>query len=175
MTDTVQAAHRGSPPDLTICIATYRRPQGLRALLDSLNAMSFDASLASLSIIVVENCPDAPAEASLGDVSKLSRWPLRYVTEHNRGIVAARNRALDEVGERADLIAFLDDDETVSEDWLNAMLTTLHETLGWLRDSCAIMPFVLMPGSIRQVVRMKSSSTGLWGMAEPFMRRRGPR
>ncbi len=128
MTDTVQAAHRGSLPDLTICIATYRRPQGLRALLDSLNAMSFDPSLASMSIIVVENCPDDPAEASLGDVSNLSRWPLRYVTEHKRGIVAARNRALDEVDEGADLIAFLDDDETVSEDWLNAMLTTLHET-----------------------------------------------
>jgi len=123
-----QIGEAGPPPEVTICIATYRRPLGLCSLLDSLNAMSHEASLASISIVVVENCPDDPAEVILGDISKLSRWPLRYVVEHTRGIVAARNRALDEVDDKTDFVAFLDDDEMVSEGWVRSMLQTLQET-----------------------------------------------
>ena len=113
---------------VTVCIATYRRPLGLQALLESLNAVETDGLAALVSFIVVENCPNDPAEATLGDLAKISRWPLRYVGEHNRGIVAARNRALDEFGEDPDYVAFLDDDETVSRGWLQSMLQTLQTT-----------------------------------------------
>jgi len=48
-----------------------------------------------------------------------------YLLEDRRGIVSARNRCLRSVPADADYIAFLDDDETVSEGWLSEMLQTL--------------------------------------------------
>ncbi len=123
-----QNAHAVARPAVVICIATYRRPSGLCALIESLSNITTDAMPADVSIIVVENCPDDPAEADLGNIPELSCWPLRYVFEHTRGIVAARNRALDEIDEKADFIAFLDDDETVSRTWLAAMLHAMRRT-----------------------------------------------
>lgn len=113
---------------VTLCIATFRRPEGLRELLQSVDKLCFDKTEPKLNIVIVENCPEEPASAILGDIQSRSRWPLTYVLEPVRGIVAARNRGLAEAAEDTDFIAFVDDDETVSPGWLNAMLTTIIAT-----------------------------------------------
>ena len=110
---------------LAICIATCRRPEGLRALLASLDRIAVDEALLKPVLYVVDNAPDAPAVASAEDARALSRWPLTYVMEPRRGIVMARNRALDLALPTADLIAFVDDDETVSPDWPASLVDTL--------------------------------------------------
>lgn len=110
---------------VAVCIATYRRPDGLRALLKSFDALRFDQAEPEITLVVVENCPEAPATDTLGDISSLTRWPVLYVTEPERGIVAARNRALATAPPDVDFIAFVDDDETVSPEWLNALLRTI--------------------------------------------------
>ncbi|MBD3676927.1 MAG: glycosyltransferase family 2 protein [Rhodobacteraceae bacterium] len=113
---------------VAICIATYRRPEGLLALLTSLSALQFGDAPPQVEIIIVDNAPEAPAVETLGPLGGLSRWPITYVIETVRGIVAARNRALDEIAAQVDYIAFLDDDEIVEPIWLAALLATIQRT-----------------------------------------------
>lgn len=112
-------------PHVAICIATYRRPQGLKALIDSLNAQDLQGRDVRVTLVIADNAPDDRACAVLGDIAGLSHWPVIYVPEHNRGIVCARNRTLAEAPSDADYIAFLDDDETASGQWLGQMLATM--------------------------------------------------
>lgn len=115
-------------PRATICIATFRRPAGLRALLQSLNALEFRTMRPEVSLVIVDNDPENPASRELGDVAALSRWPATYVMEPTRGIVAARNRALAEAPPDTDFIVFVDDDETVVPGWLEALIRTKLDT-----------------------------------------------
>ncbi|WP_170326258.1 glycosyltransferase family 2 protein [Ruegeria arenilitoris] len=80
-----------SGPRIAICVATYLRPQGLWSLIESLNAQTLGPDQVHVTLVIADNAPDASAAASLGDIQQLSRWPLIYVTESERGIVAARD------------------------------------------------------------------------------------
>lgn len=113
-------------PHVAICIATFRRPEGLRALLTSLDALAFDGPAPRVSLVIADNDPEAPATEVLGPVGEHTRWPVIYGIEAERGIVSARNHCLARVPDEADYIAFVDDDETVSPGWLSAMLSTLR-------------------------------------------------
>ncbi len=115
-------------PHVAVCIATFRRPQGLRALLESLNALTFPGSEPQVTLVITDNDPENPATTTLGDIAALSRWHVIYGIEGARGIVSARNACLTTVPETATHIAFVDDDEAVSPQWMQAMLTTLSET-----------------------------------------------
>ncbi|NNK78436.1 MAG: glycosyltransferase family 2 protein [Litoreibacter sp.] len=117
-----------APSNVVVCIATYRRPTGLKALLESLNTQEFSGPEPDVTLVVVDNDPANPAHATLGDLSALTRWPVIYVAENTRGIVAARNRALEEAPPDTDFFVFVDDDETVVANWLNALITTQLET-----------------------------------------------
>lgn len=117
------AEQSGAPrPLVVIYAATFRRPAGIRALVESLNRLEFRGPEPRIELVVVDNAPSEPAFGSEAELAALSRWPARYLHEDRRGIVAARNRALDSVPEDADYVASLDDDETVTPGWLEAML-----------------------------------------------------
>ena len=120
----------GQPKQITVavCIATYRRPKGLEALITSLDALQFADNEPAVTLVIVENCIEEPASDTLGDIAALSRWPVLYISEPERGIVAARNRALISAPADVDYIAFVDDDETVSQGWMEAMLNTIKTT-----------------------------------------------
>lgn len=105
-----------------ICIATFRRPQLLRALLDALAALTFHKMREpSLEVIVVDN----DAEQSARNVCQRDAfpWRLRYICEPERGIVRARNRLIAAASE-ADFLAFIDDDETPDSRWIDELLWT---------------------------------------------------
>lgn len=115
-------------PHVAVCIATFRRPDGLKALLQSLDKVEFEDVEPRVTLVITDNDPAAPAQAVLGDLSALSRWDVTYRIEPSRGIVSARNACLDAVPETATHVAFVDDDETVSPGWMAAMLSTLATT-----------------------------------------------
>jgi succinoglycan biosynthesis protein ExoM len=76
------------------------------------------------TVLVIDNDPDASA------MPLASEYPndlVRIVHEPTPGIVAARNRALDESG-GADLLVFIDDDELPDSGWLQAMIDTWQRT-----------------------------------------------
>ena len=108
---------------VSICIATCQRPRWLGGLLGSLNRLVTDESSNVVNVIVVDNDPGGSAGEVVRDATAASRWPLLYEIEPRRGISFSRNRAVRlALASMVDAVAFLDDDETASPEWLRELL-----------------------------------------------------
>lgn len=109
-----------------IAVCSYRRPRELARLLPQLLAQAEQAQETgdfAVDIAVVDNDPERSAEPV---VRELDDPRVGYLHEPERGISAARNRALDSAaGHR--LLAFIDDDEEPREGWLTHLLALWDE------------------------------------------------
>jgi GT2 family glycosyltransferase len=115
------------PQRVAICVASYRRPERLHALLGALDAQRFEGDRPDLVLVVADN---DEAQSALPVCEDARRWlssPLRYVTEPRKGIPFARNATLRAAGD-ADWIAFVDDDEIPDPTWLATLLRVQRET-----------------------------------------------
>jgi succinoglycan biosynthesis protein ExoM len=113
-------------PDVSICVATFRRPRGLARLLDSLARLTLPKDLV-VEIIVVDN--DAVGEArsqalAVSEAAENARW----FVEPRQNISLARNRAVSEA--RGRWLAFIDDDEVADENWLAAFWAEVESGAG---------------------------------------------
>lgn len=109
---------------ISICICTFRRPQGLMAALDSVAAQKFPVSV-EIEVVVVDNDPNASGHSVYNSFQN-SHPTMRivYANETTPGISFARNRCLKEAS--GSWIAFLDDDEQASEIWLSTLWNAAH-------------------------------------------------
>jgi succinoglycan biosynthesis protein ExoM len=108
---------------VAICIASYRRPEGLRRLLRGLDKLTFDkCELPIIEIIVVDNDPAGSACELCEEVGRELGWSLECHVEPRRGIPYVRNKAVASVKEGTDFIAFIDDDEVPEPSWLDELL-----------------------------------------------------
>lgn len=115
-------------PSVSICVITYKRPEGLRRLLTGINGQEFSGTPPGrVEVVVVDNDPEGSAAAICGELATASRWPIVYKVEPRRGIPFARNTALLSVSPESEFIAFLDDDEVPSPQWLEAILRVQAE------------------------------------------------
>ena len=106
---------------LAICICTYKRPEGLRCLLEGLNKQVFSAvPTPSICLIVADNSPtgDAAEACRAGE----GTWPVQYLHQPRPGISHARNMTLAAVPPGTDFVAMIDDDEIPAPDWLDQLL-----------------------------------------------------
>jgi glycosyltransferase involved in cell wall biosynthesis len=110
---------------IAVCVVTLTRPRYLERLLGALAGV--DASGAEVVVVVVDNDPDASARAVVERWRGRLPWPIRYEVERERGIPAARNRAVALAGD-ADFLAFVDDDEAPSPQWLRELLAMQRRT-----------------------------------------------
>lgn len=109
---------------ITVGILTFQRPEGLASTLALV--LEQVAQVPQAEVLVVDNDAVPSARGVVEGFREAGR-PVRYVHEPEPGIVAGRNRALDEaVG---DVLVFLDDDERPSPRWLAALLDA-HERFG---------------------------------------------
>jgi len=104
-----------------VCICTYKRPLLLKRLLNKL-ADQDTKGLFAYSIIVVDNDASRSSEAVVAQAAHTTNVPLKYCVEANRGIAHARNRALEDA--KTDFIAFIDDDEFPTKEWLLNLFET---------------------------------------------------
>jgi|SoimicMinimDraft_17_1059745.scaffolds.fasta_scaffold03079_2 succinoglycan biosynthesis protein ExoM len=110
---------------VAICIGTFRRPRLLAELLESLSRLGFrKVQRPQIEIIVVDNDPSQSAKEICQRAS--AQVSIRYLVESRRGISHVRNTAL-RAGLSAEYIAFIDDDETASELWLDELLWACTE------------------------------------------------
>jgi succinoglycan biosynthesis protein ExoM len=110
---------------LVVGVITFRRPEGLTALLDGLAGLRFEAPAPELSVVVVDNDPAGSAQGVCDAATASGRLPgsLHYVRESRRGLSFARNRAVGTaLDQGADYLAFVDDDEVPNPDWLEELL-----------------------------------------------------
>jgi succinoglycan biosynthesis protein ExoM len=105
---------------IAICVATFRRPAGLRNLMLGMNRLlrGMDVDFRS---VVVDNDACGSAQQALNEISMDLSYPVEYVLEPNRGLSFARNTALDHALD-ADAIVFIDDDEVPDPKWLNELV-----------------------------------------------------
>ncbi|HWK89903.1 MAG TPA: glycosyltransferase, partial [Longimicrobium sp.] len=74
-------------------------------------------------VVVVDNDPDGSARETCARLAPRLPWPLRYEHEPERGISAARNRAVAAARALgAEWLAFIDDDEVPEPRWLDELL-----------------------------------------------------
>lgn len=98
---------------VVVGVITYRRPEGLGALLEALR-------LQDAAVVVVDNDLAGTARPVCGGA--------RYVHEPRRGLSFARNRAIAAAAEQeADYLAFIDDDEVPRPNWLDELLRVAQE------------------------------------------------
>ena len=110
-------------PYVTICACTYRRPEGLSALLGGLAAQRFAAvPRPRFDVVIVDNEGSSEAAAICAKAGPTTGLAVRYVQEPRRGISYARNTCLDHVARDAEFFAMIDDDEVPELDWLEQLL-----------------------------------------------------
>jgi glycosyltransferase involved in cell wall biosynthesis len=108
---------------VSICVATYERPNGLRRLLEGLAGLRFEKHPApEIEVLVIDNESAGRAAIVCDAVRPRFPWRLEAFEEPRRGITYARNRGLLAVRAEADFIAFIDDDEVPDPGWLDALL-----------------------------------------------------
>ena len=114
-------------PRVLIAIATYKRIDLLDGLLTSLAQLSFQSSSPQLEIAVIDNDPSHSARETVERHSSLLIWPLHYRTESRPGVTFVRNQAL-EIASNFDFLAFIDDDEFATSNWLDNLLIRQQDT-----------------------------------------------
>ncbi|MBT9369030.1 glycosyltransferase family 2 protein [Rhizobium sp. CSW-27] len=108
--------------DIGIC--TFRRPE-LEATLLSLFSLVVPAGT-RLRLIVADNDAVPSAKSRVEGLLPRSPFEILYVHCPKSNISIARNACL--AASQADYLAFIDDDETASPEWLSELLTTALST-----------------------------------------------
>lgn len=111
--------------NISICICTRNRQEGLKKLLDSLIEMQTPPDT-RVTIIVVENDLEAHSEKTVKEFSSASKLRISYFLETRQGIAFARNRSVKEA-EGCDFCCFVDDDQVVAPDWLIELIKCQKE------------------------------------------------
>ena len=102
--------------NISVCIATCRRPQRLRVLLDDLAQQRCPP----IEVVVVDNDAAASARASV-DAARAAGapFPICYSVQSFRNIALTRNRTVAIAS--GDWLAFVDDDERARPEWLEQL------------------------------------------------------
>ncbi len=112
-----------SVPSVCLCVPTFRRPDGLRKLLEHVERLNYAGRV---EIVVVDNDAEARDGATVVEsISSTFRFRLTYIVEPRRGHTYAYNQAFAAACRAVpapDYIAVLDDDEYPDPTWLTEMI-----------------------------------------------------
>jgi succinoglycan biosynthesis protein ExoM len=114
---------------ISVCIATYRRTERLRAVLDDLARQTCLPD----EVIVVDNDASGSAKPVMDDMLKTGMpFVIKYEIQPERNIALTRNRTVALAD--GDWLAFIDDDERAPPTWLQQLrdVTLSHHAAGVL-------------------------------------------
>lgn len=104
-----------------VVIPTMGRPaqleRAVRSLFAPANAQMID------TLVIVDNHPDGSAEPTFLKLAAEAAFRISYVHEPRAGVANARNAGVSACRD-ATFLAFLDDDETASDQWLSSLVST---------------------------------------------------
>lgn len=114
---------------IAVCIPTYKRPDILKQLLNSIARNNFDTSLIkNIDIIVVDNDIDKTAESVINELElePNKHYHLHYFNYTVKGLSYVRNELIRRgLSFNPDFLIFIDDDEYVTTEWMNELLRTI--------------------------------------------------
>jgi len=111
---------------VVIGILTHGRNELLDACLKSV-VLQKSPALATIQLILLDNNPEPIAKAVFDSIN----FPFHttYIHEPEKGIVIARNRVLREAFRmNADVLGFIDDDESAHSDWVVEGVKNLNDS-----------------------------------------------
>ena len=117
---------------VSVCIATYRRPELLECLLTGLRHQQVGSEI-TFDIVVVDN-DLVKSASSIVENAQRDGLSVSYFSQPVKSIAITRNVALDNA--HGDVVGFLDDDEQVAPDWLTSMIGCMEDQ----RADCVFGP-----------------------------------
>lgn len=108
--------------NITISICTYKRAY----LIETINSVikSINKTNEFVTINIIDNDEYQSAYQLLNDVQNGENYIVQYFSEKSKGVVNARNKALQSVNTK--WLIFVDDDEVVEENWLSKYLEIIN-------------------------------------------------
>lgn len=100
---------------ICVCVCTFKRPELLRRLLLNLENQE-TGGLFDYSVVIVDNDSSESARLTAETISTQSSFSISYFVEPEQNIALARNKAVE--NSKGDFLAFIDDDEFPTQDWL---------------------------------------------------------
>jgi len=113
--DNVKTSQLNDQIVCSICIATYKRPELLEKLIQSLIGQK-ELDNIQLEIVIVDNDIEKSAKEIVAEISANSSMKISYYEQPVQNISLTRNMALDKSS--GHYIAIIDDDETADEYWI---------------------------------------------------------
>lgn len=113
-----------SSPDITVVVCTHNRAERLRQALASLYDLETEGRFTYEVLVIDNTSPDHTSDV-IRSAAQESRAPLRGVHEPQKGIVAARNRGVQEAAGKR--IAFFDDDQLADRRWLIELFSAAED------------------------------------------------
>jgi len=111
-------------PHISVCICTFQRTALLQRLLRELEGQE-TGGLFTYSVVVADNDELRSAEGLVAVFAAKSGIAVRYCVEQQQNIALARNKAV--ANAAGDFIAFIDDDEFPSKNWLLTLFIVCKE------------------------------------------------
>jgi succinoglycan biosynthesis protein ExoM len=130
------------PVHISVCICTFKRPVLLADLLRGLLNQATEGKF-TYSIILVDNDRNESGRPTLEQFRDAPSKIINYFVEPEQSIALARNRATAHA--TGDYVAFIDDDEVPTKDWLLKMYDAMIKfqadgVLGPVKPHFAVMP-----------------------------------
>ena len=110
--------------DVAVIIPTLRRPESLARAVRSVLTQTASDRIAA--VVIADNDPEASAGTVVQSLGREAGAPIVYVHAPKPGVATARNAGL--AATDAPLIAFLDDDEAATPQWLQELLQAQQTT-----------------------------------------------
>jgi len=107
---------------VSCCINTYKRPDLLKNLLESIKNQKINDSI-NIEVIVVDNDPAVSGEPVIKSFSDSQQVKFKYFKQPEKNISLTRNKAVAE--STGEWIAFIDDDGYADDNWISNYLNCL--------------------------------------------------
>lgn len=141
----------------SICIATYKRKQLLRNLLDSIFVQNLPLNV-KVQVLVVDNDIEKSAEVIINEFKSNDKIWLEYYNQPQKNISLTRNVAVK--NSQGEYLLFIDDDETAD--------------LNWIREHLKAIEIFDADGAIGQVIPKFPDNTPEWIKNNNYFKRYSP-
>lgn len=107
-----------SAPDISIIICTFNRTDLLKLAMESIAKLS-NPDVLKVEVVIVDNSDDNNAKDTVDAVRAAMPYPVKMVVAHPANISVARNAGVNAAS--SEIVAFMDDDQTLDKGWLMAV------------------------------------------------------
>lgn len=111
-------------PHICVCVCTFKRPDMLKRLLDAVRTLDTGGRF-TFSVVVADNDAQGSASPVVEAAVAAGGLSIKYGIEPRQNIALARNKAC--ALAEGDYLAWIDDDEFPTREWLLRLLETCEK------------------------------------------------